>query len=839
MLYKEYLIVLYLIFSIALFSSIASLAQPANMNEEPTVITLMVVYTENARLLAKERYGFGSIDNAIAQGVAYTNNSFENSGVNLRVELVHSAQVDYESSGSSVDDLRRLRSKDMDGEYGGYMLEVHEWRDEYKADLVKILTPGVGGLGFLPRIPDPSLGFSRTGVGNAHIHVFPHEIGHNLGLHHSRLQPAYSPGQQGGIFEYSTGWLWEPEEGNPNHSSDRYGSIMCVINENVAAPHFSNPDIKHKGKQTGSYEGEGAPADNARSLRETKHFFAGYRGPASEEDSLFAVKFYESLNGDNWHDNKGWLDSYLRNWNGLIVAKRVFAIQLDDNGLSGRLDPSIGNFKKLARLDLSGNQLTGAIPTEITNIKNLARLDLSGNHLTGSIPTEIGNLEMLSFLLLSGNQLTGSIPPEINNMERLSRLDLSGNQLTGSISPEINNIERLAWLDLSGNQFTGNIPSEIGSLEILRSLNLIDNQLTGSIPPEIGNLEMLNFLGLTGNQLTGAIPTELTNLNLEFFYFDANKLCVPSDQPFSDWLNNISYVNSTNVHCDDVFPETVVQVYPYNKDKKPLRLTLIWEESLNADNYHIQISTDDGFHNIIIDSTQIISEKISIMNLEKNQKYYWRVRASNDYFGDDWWNEWSDTWTFTTAGVYPPQFVTLVSPENGAENTSITPLFNWEKVDVADHYEFTIARDEEFEELLFETVSVEGTGLSLDKKLAYQNQYWWRVRGVNPGGTGDWSESWSFKTKIDPIPDDFTLQQNFPNPFNPNTQINFDLPEQAEVNLSVYNALGQRVATLAHGSMQAGRYDVTFDASGLSSGLYIYRLEAGSFVETRKMMYVK
>jgi len=88
----------------------------------------------------------------------------------------------------------------------------------------------------------------------------------------------------------------------------------------------------------------------------------------------------------------------------------------------------------------------------------------------------------------------------------------------------------------------------------------------------------------------------------------------------------------------------------------------------------------------------------------------------------------------------------------------------------------------------------------------------------------------------DGIPTAFSLSQNFPNPFNPSTTINFDLPQQTHVVLKVINMLGQEVATLVDGPEQAGYRSVVFDAGGLASGMYVYRLTAGSFTETRKLV---
>lgn len=90
------------------------------------------------------------------------------------------------------------------------------------------------------------------------------------------------------------------------------------------------------------------------------------------------------------------------------------------------------------------------------------------------------------------------------------------------------------------------------------------------------------------------------------------------------------------------------------------------------------------------------------------------------------------------------------------------------------------------------------------------------------------------------LPETFALNQNFPNPFNPTTNIEFDLPVRSHVKLSVYNVLGQEVATLLDEVVEAGsRIPVVWDASGVSSGVYFYRISADNFTETRKMLLLK
>jgi hypothetical protein len=96
-----------------------------------------------------------------------------------------------------------------------------------------------------------------------------------------------------------------------------------------------------------------------------------------------------------------------------------------------------------------------------------------------------------------------------------------------------------------------------------------------------------------------------------------------------------------------------------------------------------------------------------------------------------------------------------------------------------------------------------------------------------------------FDNSISEIPDKFQISQNFPNPFNPVTTIKYAIPFDSDVSIKVYNMLGKEVANLVSGDKQAGYYQVSFDASNIASGIYFYRIIAGDFIKTYKMVIVK
>jgi hypothetical protein len=200
----------------------------------------------------------------------------------------------------------------------------------------------------------------------------------------------------------------------------------------------------------------------------------------------------------------------------------------------------------------------------------------------------------------------------------------------------------------------------------------------------------------------------------------------------------------------------------------------------------------------------------------------------------------------------PASEPTNLTPADQTTDVSVTGTLSWDAVPEADTYDLQVATDDSFTKAGgLATVVIDETGLtetSFDMSgLDYNATYFWRVRGTNAGGSGPWSTALSFTTvnnvaveQLDgSLPTDYVLYNNYPNPFNPQTTIRFDIPTSVNVRLSVFDALGREVDVLVSERLNAGRYEFTWDAGLRPSGAYLYRLQAGAYSRTGTMVLLK
>jgi hypothetical protein len=138
---------------------------------------------------------------------------------------------------------------------------------------------------------------------------------------------------------------------------------------------------------------------------------------------------------------------------------------------------------------------------------------------------------------------------------------------------------------------------------------------------------------------------------------------------------------------------------------------------------------------------------------------------------------------------------------------------------------------------------VQGKGTSTEiQNYLYRDEnllsgtYTYRLKQMDFDGSFSYSDEVQVEISQ---PDVFYLGQNYPNPFNPSTNIKYSIPQDENVTLKVYDILGKEVTTLVNEYQQAGSFDVVFNGSNLSSGVYYYQLKAGNFVSTKKMILLR
>jgi len=200
---------------------------------------------------------------------------------------------------------------------------------------------------------------------------------------------------------------------------------------------------------------------------------------------------------------------------------------------------------------------------------------------------------------------------------------------------------------------------------------------------------------------------------------------------------------------------------------------------------------------------------------------------------------------WTLADVNAPIPVELTSFTATANEDGV--LLNWTTATETNNSGWNIERKQiiEGQQQSWQKIGfVDGSGTTTstknysfaDNNLA-SGKYQYRLQQVDYDGTVNYSDA--IEVDVTLLPDRFALYQNYPNPFNPSTMIKFDVPSSSFVNISVYNSIGERVAILVNAQKEAGVHFARFDASNLSSGIYIYRLTAENNVFTNKMMVIK
>jgi hypothetical protein len=338
---------------------------------------------------------------------------------------------------------------------------------------------------------------------------------------------------------------------------------------------------------------------------------------------------------------------------------------------------------------------------------------------------------------------------------------------------------------------------------------------------------------------------------------------IKSDKAGSLILNAASTANVPASNSAEVPPATpslftapVLDLPVNGAVDQSLSPTLSWEEVTEATGYHLQVSTDSAFASLICNDSTLTNLERQVGSLAIGTTYYWRVRAKDDFE----YGPWSSKRHFTTTPVASP-VLTCSDCALGHH-----PAMTWTNT-AGTNGAYRVYRlqcpqtgctgDEMWRGMTgwMSGTSYTDYAVTVSGKDPDGSVYYYHVQAKNQAGQlSDYSntihvnseDGWITKTIAQETgeeqqskPTEFALYQNYPNGFNPTTQIRYAIPTPVHVMLRVYDMLGRVVATLVEGEQTAGYKSVEFNAANISSGVYLYRITAGDFTAVKKMLIVK
>lgn len=295
--------------------------------------------------------------------------------------------------------------------------------------------------------------------------------------------------------------------------------------------------------------------------------------------------------------------------------------------------------------------------------------------------------------------------------------------------------------------------------------------------------------------------------------------------------------------------DNVAPLAPANPQVIPLvngPIQLTWNRDRSdpdVGSYAVYRSTQDGFTIGVATRLSVVTDTTTVDNTTTiGQTYYYRL-TTVDIHGNE-----SVPTAQLNAFPLPIQmssFKATVLSQNGLR-------LDWVTLSETNNYGFEVQRSEGTQES-YQKLSngfVPGHGTTTQEHLysyidatVTSGQWSYRLKQIDLTGIAHFTDVLrvDVNTAASPesVPTEFSLGQNYPNPFNPSTTITLALPRDARVSLEVYNTLGQKVAQLVDATLSAGYHSVTFDASQLASGVYLYRMTAGDYVATKKLLLMK
>ena len=766
--------------------------------QETSEIDVMIVYTPAAAQWALTNGG--GIQNVMNQAMALAQLSFDNSEVDINVNLVHTYQANYTETGDSSDDLGNITD--------GSIPNVHNLRNQYGADLVAFFTLAndYGGIAWYLDNSDGSTdyGFSITRVQQASwTTTHAHEMAHNMGSDHSRNQTR-SAAADGLLFEYSTGWRWSGDDGKV------YLSVMTYNNPEDEDPgtdveYFSNPTINYQGVPTGSYTGPYAPADNARSLNEIRGVISNYRpssGIVIEEPVILLCEALDNCEMEfttggvtNWfgqsevynsgesaarsgiitHDQSSWVETTIIGPGELTFGWKVSSEETYDflnlfvnsskiSGISGEVD-----WTRVSQTLAAGENIVRWSYDKDESINNG-----SDRGWLDEVVFVSNTVPQITVNLLDRWNLVG-LPVQISHE---SYTELFPNAINKTLFEYTNGYQSRQtlqpgkgyWVRMGQSGSTMLTGASITSmdLELLQGWNLISGPTATVTESSIDDPNEILIAG----SIFGFNGSYVTTTSME----PGKGYWIRTDGAGTITLSGESSSKSNVTHPSSVLSNFDRIEFLSGEDSEPaftLYLSGIISSPFSTVNFELPPFPPSGNQDVRWEQgSYVIESKIGAALIQQGS---------------------------SPIQVRVPQRSTEIVELSGTSEVALMREFTEDRMLTS-----TWIHQNELYNLSRQTSRVEFELLSKNE-----------------------------------LPVEFVLDQNYPNPFNPTTTIRFGIPESADVSLEVYTVLGQKIMTLVNENRSAGWHTVNFNGTGLSSGVYLYRIQAGGMVQTRKLMLVK
>jgi len=586
-------------------------------------------------------------------------------------------------------------------------------------------------------------------------------------------------------------------------------------------------------------------------------------------------------------------------WDALISLPNLYQLQMRANLLTGDIPPTVGNFPSLVLFDNMTVPFTGPIPIELGDIQTLQRIRIGPSFCTGPMPDfsdmpEMrefrirhsplmdpgpfpeffrGMAELLEEINIKGTNRYGPLPDWLNELFQLRQLIVGQDNLEGEI-PDLTFLDNLSRITIRPANMSGPLPDWLGLLPNLEKLQLYGNDFTGQIPQTLANAPSMRRFRLSDLKLDGPMPDlrnlELRRLELSNLGFDLG--------PFPDWITMIPGIDQLFLHdsgLEGPIPgalEFLPLIYLDLRHNPGLTGALppglVEGRMVNMDRLFLSHNTGLDIYGEDISSFEFLVDhypsmrritlaglgltgsmpewiteffRLTDLNLSDNAitgeipPSFGEMNLISSFIISN--NQLSGEIPVELAQMGLLGATTLMSHVRIDGNESLTGpipmqfMNNWNPNDLSSFWFHDTDLCEPDDDGFRDWLDIIQTS-EVEEFVVVDGDTLPRVRstGVICGV--------ATSTDLE-VADRMTLHQNYPNPFNPVTTIRFSVPSEAHVDLMVYDVLGRRVATLVNETVHAGSHEVYFDATRLSSGTYIYRLEAGGRSLNQSMMLVK